>query len=92
MSSAQVNKKMREELKLLTRETSALSAIYGALLQFMSDNQRGQIKSEVRKTLGEQFTKEELDSYYRKNSDHLIQTALEFDVLEILNPQKSRAG
>jgi len=79
---------MREELELLTRETRALSAIYGVLLQFMSENQRGQIKSEVRKTLSEQFTKEELDSYYRRNSDRSSQTALKFDVLEILNPQK----
>jgi hypothetical protein len=88
MSSAQVNKKMREELKLLTRETRALSAIYGVLLQFMSEDQRGQIKSEVRKTISEQFTKEELDSYYGRNSDRSNQTALEFDVLEILNPRK----
>lgn len=90
MSLAQVNKKMRKELELLTRETRALSAIYGVLLQFMSENQRGQIKSEVRKTLSKQFTKEELDSYYRRNSGLLGRTALEFEALEIIKPKETR--
>lgn len=89
-SLAQVNKGIRKELERLTKEAQVLSAIHGVLLQFMSDDQRDQIKSEVRKIICAQFTQEELNSYYKRNSGRLRCTVLESYVLEIVKPKETR--
>jgi len=87
-SLAQTNKEMRKELELLSKEARALSAIYWGLLQFMSEDQRDQIKSEVRKIVSSNFTQEEVNSYYKRNSDRAFRTTLEFDICEIIKPMK----
>ncbi len=89
-SLAQVNKGIRKELERLTKEARVLSAIYGVLLQFMSDDQRDQIKSEVRKIVSIQFIQEEIDSYYKRNSDRSFRTILESDALEIIKPKETK--
>lgn len=86
MSLVQANKGIRKELELLTREVRVISAIYWVLLQFVSEDQKHQIKSEVSKIISAQFSQEEIISYHRRNSDRINRTTLEFEVLEIIKP------
>lgn len=88
MTLAQTNKEMRKELESLTKEARVLSAIHGTLLRFMSENQRDQIKSEVRKSLSTQFTEEELSSYRKRNSGRLGCNTLEYEALKIIQPEE----
>jgi len=90
MQLAETNKKMRKELELLTNDTLVLSAIYRVLLQFVSEDEINRIKLEVRKTVNQKFTKEEVDSYSKRSSDHIGRTTLEFQVGEILKSLEAK--
>jgi len=90
LNLAQTNKEIRKELELLTTEARALSAIYWRLQQLISEDQKDEVKSEARKFVSSNFTKEEIDAFYKRNSDRASHTALERDVLEIIKPQETK--
>ncbi len=88
VSLAETNKKMRKEIELLRKEVRALSAIYWGLLQFTSEDQRSQVKSEMRNILSLNFSEEELNSYYKRSSDRAFLTTLESDIREIIKSMR----
>lgn len=89
-NSARTNKEQRKELEQLRKEAGALSAIYWGLSQYLSESQKDQIKSEIREFINTNFAHEEVNSYYKRNSDRVVRTTLEYDICEIIKPGEAK--
>jgi hypothetical protein len=90
MSSVQANKAIRKELKCLTEELRALSAIYGVLFQFVSEDLRIRIKAEATEFIRSNFAESSIESFWLRYANRAFRTTLEYDVTEIVKPMVSR--
>jgi hypothetical protein len=90
MSLAAKNKEIRKELERLTEETRALSAVYWRLRESMPENQQERIKSDARKFVYSTFSKEELDSLYKRKGNLALKSSLESLIVEIIKPEQTK--
>lgn len=90
MSSAAKNKEIREELECLNKEIRALSGVYWRLQGSTSADQQNNIKSNARRLVYLTFSKDELDSYYKRKANLAFKSPLESVFLEIIKPEERR--
>lgn len=58
----------------------------------MTEEQKIKIKSEAREFASSNFPQKEVDSFYKRNSDRMLRTFLESDVLEIIESRLAGNG